>query len=126
MNARGQHIHYAAERLSCDRRARLSQRSWEEKGTAMEFRRYVISFTATFATPLAVAAGADVPASQPQPSTPSVESARPGTGGGPPPPYSVVRWNEDYSYLKDPARRGDFFDPIKYIPLNEKGDWYLS
>ena len=44
----------------------------------------------------------------------------------PPPPYTPVRWTEDYSYLKDPAKRTDFFDPIKYIPLNEKGDWYLS
>jgi hypothetical protein len=93
----------------------------------MEIRRDVIPLTAVVAILSAggLALG-EVPASQPQPSTPSVESARPGTGGGPPPPYSVVRWNEDYSYLKDPARRGDFFDPIKYVPFNEKGDWYAS
>jgi hypothetical protein len=41
-------------------------------------------------------------------------------------PYSVERWDEDYSYLKDPGQRTDFFDPIKYIPLNADGDWYLS
>lgn len=46
----------------------------------------------------------------------------------PPPakPYSIVRWDEDYSYLKDPSQRSDFFDPIKYIPLDENGDWYVS
>lgn len=44
----------------------------------------------------------------------------------PPPPYTPVRWNEDYTYLRDPARRRDLFDPIKYIPLNDEGDWYLS
>jgi hypothetical protein len=44
----------------------------------------------------------------------------------PPPAYTLVRWNEDYSYLKDPAARTDLFDPIKYIPLNSEGDWYLS
>ncbi|MGH7214857.1 MAG: alginate export family protein, partial [Tepidisphaeraceae bacterium] len=42
------------------------------------------------------------------------------------PAYTPVRWNEDYGYLKDPAKRTDPFDPIKYIPLNEQGDWYLS
>jgi hypothetical protein len=42
------------------------------------------------------------------------------------PAYTPVRYNEDYSYLKDPANRTDFFDPIKYVPLNDKGDVYLS
>lgn len=42
------------------------------------------------------------------------------------PPYTVLRYNEDYSYLRDPALRTDFFDPIKYIPLDAQGDWYLS
>lgn len=35
-----------------------------------------------------------------------------------PPPYSVVRWTEDYSYLKNQPGN-DFFDPIKYIALGE-------
>src|SRR5688572_28696688 len=57
---------------------------------------------------------------------PAPVSPKPGTGSGPPPPYTPVRYNEDYSYLKDPDKRTDFFDPIKYIPLNESGDVYLS
>jgi hypothetical protein len=40
--------------------------------------------------------------------------------------YSTVRWDENYSYLKDPDRRTDFLDPIKYMPLNERGDFYVS
>lgn len=49
-----------------------------------------------------------------------------GTGGAyTPPPYTPVRWNEDYSALKDPGKRSDFFDPIKYIPLGPDG-FYLS
>jgi hypothetical protein len=40
------------------------------------------------------------------------------------PAYTVVRWNEDYSYLKT-APKSDPFDPIKYIPLGPD-DWYLS
>jgi hypothetical protein len=49
-----------------------------------------------------------------------------GQGGGPPAPYTAVRWNEDYSYLKDPARKNDLFDPVKYIPFNASGSIYLS
>ncbi|HSZ58707.1 MAG TPA: alginate export family protein [Tepidisphaeraceae bacterium] len=40
--------------------------------------------------------------------------------------YSIERWDEDYSYLKDPAYRTDFFDSIKYIPISADGDSYLS
>jgi hypothetical protein len=40
--------------------------------------------------------------------------------------YALERWDEDYSDLKDPAARTDFFDPAKYVPLNESGDAYLS
>jgi hypothetical protein len=42
-----------------------------------------------------------------------------------PPQYLQLRYDEDYSYLR--AIRGtDLFDPLKYIPLNESGDAYLS
>jgi len=43
-----------------------------------------------------------------------------------PPPYQQLRYEEDYSYLRDPTRRTDLWDIIKYIPFNDKGDWYLS
>jgi len=39
--------------------------------------------------------------------------------------YNIERWNEDYSYLREAAPT-DFFDPIKYMPLNANGDVYLS
>jgi hypothetical protein len=35
-----------------------------------------------------------------------------------PPPYTLLRFNEDYRYLADPRNRTDFFDPLKYISLN--------
>jgi len=44
----------------------------------------------------------------------------------PPPAYKLLRYEEDYSFLKDPARRTDFWDPIKYIPFWGWDDWYLS
>lgn len=47
-------------------------------------------------------------------------------GEPPPPSYHQLRYDEDYAYLRDPARRTDVWDPIKYIRLDEKGDWHLS
>jgi alginate export protein len=46
--------------------------------------------------------------------------------GTAPPVYKPLRYNEDYFYLRDPAKRSDIWDSIKYIPLNSSGDWYLS
>ncbi len=41
-------------------------------------------------------------------------------------PYQLNRADEDYRYLRDPARRSDFWDPIKYMPLNASGIGYIS
>ncbi len=39
----------------------------------------------------------------------------------------VERYEEDYSYLRDPALSTDpWFDPLKYIPLDPAGDIYLT
>lgn len=38
----------------------------------------------------------------------------------------ALRYDEDYRYLADPAKRGARWDPLKYIPLNEAGGTYLS
>jgi hypothetical protein len=60
-------------------------------------------------------------------STASLLSAQTKPAAAPPPPaYTPVRWNEDYSYLRTSAAPADLFDPIKYIPLNDAGDFYLS
>lgn len=34
------------------------------------------------------------------------------------PAYNILRYNEDWSVLRDPALRKDWLDPIKYIPLS--------
>jgi hypothetical protein len=39
--------------------------------------------------------------------------------------YDLLRENEDWSFLQDPAARQDFWDPLKYIPLSANG-WYLT
>ncbi|HSF14565.1 MAG TPA: alginate export family protein [Vicinamibacteria bacterium] len=43
-----------------------------------------------------------------------------------PPPYKQLRYDEDYTYLQDPSRRVDFFDPIKFVPLGTVEGRYLS
>jgi hypothetical protein len=41
--------------------------------------------------------------------------------------YKLLRYDEDYSDLKDPNRRTDWLDVLKYIPLDDWGDdYYLS
>jgi hypothetical protein len=37
--------------------------------------------------------------------------------------YSLLRENEDWSFLSDSATRDDFWDPIKYIPLGANGSY---
>jgi hypothetical protein len=37
----------------------------------------------------------------------------------------LLRTDEDWGFLKDPANRTEFWDPLKYIDLG-KPDWYLS
>jgi len=43
-----------------------------------------------------------------------------------PRPYQLHRADENYRYLRDLVSHTDFWNPIKYIPLNGSGDWYLS
>ena len=44
-----------------------------------------------------------------------------------PPPYTLLRFNEDYRYLANPQNRTDPFDRLKYIPLNpDDPNSYLS
>ncbi len=44
-----------------------------------------------------------------------------------PPAFRPLRFQEDYSYLADPAKRVDPFDPVKYIPIGVGGPlYYLS
>lgn len=44
-----------------------------------------------------------------------------------PPRMSNIRYDEDYSYLRDSAQQsGQWWEGLKYIPLNESGDIYLS
>jgi hypothetical protein len=55
----------------------------------------------------------------------------PGFGQAPPPwvipRYRLLREDEDWSYLANPQMRGhDWADPLKYIPLGRRENWYLT
>ncbi len=43
-----------------------------------------------------------------------------------PPAYNILRYEEDYSYLRDPAKSTDWLDPLKFIPLDADGRVYLT
>ena len=42
------------------------------------------------------------------------------------PEYKSIRYDEDWSALRDPALRTDPLDAIKWIPLNGDGSWYMT
>jgi hypothetical protein len=40
--------------------------------------------------------------------------------------YLILRYDEDWSFLRDPSRKSNFFDPLKFIPLNASKTSYLT
>jgi hypothetical protein len=58
--------------------------------------------------------------------TPTSAALAQSYGGGGEGAFALQRWEEDYSHLKQPSGERSFFDAIKYVPLNESGDAYLS
>jgi hypothetical protein len=49
-----------------------------------------------------------------------------GSKSASPPRYLQLRYDEDYSYLQDPSQRTDLFDPLKFVALDEAGEFYLT
>ncbi|WP_288417278.1 alginate export family protein [uncultured Novosphingobium sp.] len=40
--------------------------------------------------------------------------------------YNLSRWAEDWRVMRDPAKRDDPLDRLKYLPLDDDGDIYLT
>ena len=41
--------------------------------------------------------------------------------------FKLLREDEDWSFLADPSKRQDFWDPVKYIRLREgRNDWFVT
>ena len=58
-------------------------------------------------------------------SFPPAEAQSP-QGCSPPSAFALLRQDEDYSDLRNPACRQDFWDPVKFIPFDSEGDHYLT
>jgi hypothetical protein len=42
------------------------------------------------------------------------------------PAFKSLRYEENYQFLREPSQRTDFFDSLKYIPLNKSESLYLT
>jgi hypothetical protein len=76
---------------------------------------WALTLLACIAPPLR-AGGADGVAA-----TSSASAATP-----PRPHLKQLRYDEDYRFLRDPARRTELLDPLKFIPLDDDGSVYLT
>ena len=43
-----------------------------------------------------------------------------------PPPYGLLRQDEDYRYLSNPTCRQDSWDHLKYVPLGSNRDRFIT
>jgi hypothetical protein len=88
-------------------------------------RYFLFMALVTLASPKAFGGSGDTASTQPAgpaPVAPTDSILSEYTPQAPPnpntPPYTMLRFNENYSYLDNPSNRTDLFDPLKYIPLN--------
>src|SRR5258706_10624049 len=40
--------------------------------------------------------------------------------------YQLLREDEDWSFLRDRSLQRKFWDPVKFVPLRNSGDWYMT
>jgi len=90
----------------------LSDQRRLRRGTS---RSYLLLIALVIAL-LPLAASAQTP--NPQPPGPAPDPARP--------PLNPFPAEKNWSFLADPSKRTDFFDPVKYIPSGENPQLYLS
>lgn len=78
---------------------------------------------------LAAALAAPVAAQSVDPAENAAPSAYPAEAAGNGPTtkgYNVSRWAEDWTAYKDPAKRDDALDRLKYLPIDEEANVYLT
>lgn len=93
-------------------------------------RALLLGASALLATPALAdpAATAQVTGTKESPATPSVVGY-PAIGNGEGTvsgKYNVSRWAEDWRSMRDPAKRDDPLDRLKFLPLTTDGDVYLT
>lgn len=83
---------------------------------------HAFSRFAAATTPLALMAATPAQAETPPATYPLAYNGDGASVSG----YSVSRWAEDWTVMRDPAKRDDPLDRLKYIPLDQDGDIYLT
>lgn len=85
-------------------------------------RRPIAVSALTLATLFARPAWADDMPAEPASLYPADAVGEGSVSGG----YALSRWAEDWRRKADPAQRDDPFDRLKYLPLDDDGDIYLT
>ncbi len=83
---------------------------------------YLSGAIAPAALLLATAAGAQTAASPASNEYPAAANGDGATTNG----YNLSRWAEDWRVMQDPAKRDDPLDRLKFLPLDDDGDVYLT
>jgi hypothetical protein len=101
-------------------------------GRTSAIRALLLGATVLAANPALAApldpAGPQMTGTKESPATPSVVGY-PAIGNGEGTvsgKYNVSRWAEDWRSMRDPAKRDDPLDRLKYLPLTQDGDVYLT
>ena len=82
---------------------------------------YLLFWTVVFVVLASVSSTPPASAQTPQPTPPG-----PPPNPARPPLTPVDQVNEKFSFLRNPANRTDFWDPLKYVPLDQSGNSHLT
>lgn len=85
----------------------------------------IFSLMLTAANLFAQRSDAITPSASPVPLPSPVEQAKDSPSESSP-PLKNLRYDEDFSYLRDESKRSDWLDRLKFIPLNRSKSWYLT
>lgn len=91
----------------------------------MTVARCAIGATAAFVLATPALAGND-PAPPPAAYPPAAYPLAARGDGAPTNGYHLSRWAEDWRVMRDPARRDDPLDRLKYLPIDDAGAVYLT
>jgi hypothetical protein len=104
--------------LSCRPKTRFLLPRIEER-TVRRFRRSIRTIVVVLLTVLMWSPSSRAQTPQPMPPGPAQNPLRP-------PLAPVDQADENFSFLSNPANRTDLWDRLKYVPLNQSGNYYLT
>lgn len=112
-------------RAACGRRKSCGSKR-EKRGEKMKFVWLVFWIFLLAANVFAQQSNVPpTPAASPVPLPSPVETTG-NAASNSPPPLKNLRYDEDFSRLRDATKRTDWLDRLKFIPLNRSKSWYLT